>query len=295
MPNNGAMEESPQNVERTDALVTHGFTLARSLGVRRILVQADELSDIRLIERVRESEALIWVTRHSALPTGADPDTDIVIPIPDSALSRLSRVHLAFLLAVLNGLIDRTETVLCLSGVVGSRHLDTLFLSNPSQDLPWLKKLEPSNTASGHLGRLLTIAVRLSTEGREGKPIGTILMLGDPIRLAPHLRQLVLNPCAGHPDAALDIANPEIFETLREFAAMDGAFVVDSSGIVRAAAVFLNAPIGDIPLRAGLGARHAAALAATIDTGAVAVVVSSSSGAISVFQEGRLVLELEKP
>lgn len=289
------MEELPQNVERTDALVTQGFALARSLGVRRILVQADELSDIRLIERVRESEALIWVTRHSALPIGADSDTDIVVPIPDRALNRLSRVHLAFLLAVLNGLIDRSETVLCLSGIAGSGHLDTLFISNPSQDLPWLKKLAPDYTASGHVGRLLTIAVRLATEGREGNPIGTTLVHGDPARLAPYLRQLVLNPCAGHADEVLDIANPEIFETLREYAAMDGAFVVDSNGIVRAAAVFLSAPIGEIPLRAGLGTRHAAALAATIDTGAVAVVVSSSSGTISVFHEGRLVLELEKP
>jgi DNA integrity scanning protein DisA with diadenylate cyclase activity len=288
------MQELPQNVERTDALVTLGFALARSLGVRRILVQADELSDIRLIERVRESESLIWVTRQSALPVGADSDRDIVIPIPDKALSRLSRVHLAFLLAVLNGLIDRSETVLCLSGIVGSGHLDTLFISNPSQDLPWLK-LASNFTASGHLGRLLTIAVRLATEGREGSPIGTTLVHGDPARLAPHLRQLVLNPCAGHPDEALDIANPAIFETLREFAAMDGAFVVDSDGIVRAAAVFLSAAIGDIPLRPGLGTRHAAALAVTIDTGAVAVVVSSSSGTISVFHEGRLVLELNKP
>jgi hypothetical protein len=289
------VEEPPQKVERTDALVAHGFTLARSLGVRRVLVQADELGDIRLIERVRESESLIWVTRQSALPPGGDPDTDIVIPIPDSALNRLSRVHLAFLLAVLNGWVDRSETVLCLSGIVGSGHLDTLFLSNPSQDLPWLKKLAPTGTASGQLGRLLTIAVRLAAEGREGKPVGTVFVHGDPTRLAPYLRQLVLNPCAGHPDEALDIANPEIFETLREFAAMDGAFVVDPGGIVRAAAVFLNAPIGNLPMRPGLGARHAAALAATRDTGAVAVVVSSSSGTITVFQEGRLILELEKP
>jgi DNA integrity scanning protein DisA with diadenylate cyclase activity len=71
--------------------------------------------------------------------------------------------------------------------------------------------------------------------------------------------------------------------------------VVDPGGIVRAAAVFLNAPIGNLPMRPGLGARHAAALAATRDTGAVAVVVSSSSGTITVFQEGRLILELEKP
>jgi DNA integrity scanning protein DisA with diadenylate cyclase activity len=63
---------------------------------------------------------------------------------------------------------------------------------------------------------------------------------------------------------------------------------------VVSAATYLDAPIRNQPRRAGLGGRHAAALAVTVATGAVAVVVSSSSGAISVFQDGRLILELEK-
>ena len=288
------MRELPDRVMRTDVLVTHAFGLARSLGVQQILVQADEMNDIRLIERVRGSESLVWVMRQSALPDGANPSTDIVISLPDGTLTRLSRVHLALLLGVLNGLLDRSETILCLSGIAGSGHLDTMSLTNPSEDLPWLKKLEPTYAAGRHLGRLLTIAVRFASEGREGKPIGTIFVQGDPARLAPYLRQLVLNPCAGHPSEALDIHNPDVFETLREFAAMDGAFVVNGNGIVESAATYLDAPIRNRPLRAGLGARHVAALSATVGTGAVAVVVSSSSGTISVFQDGLLILELAK-
>jgi DNA integrity scanning protein DisA with diadenylate cyclase activity len=288
------MRELPDRVMRTDVLVTHAFGLARSLGVQQILVQADEMNDIRLIERVRGSESLVWVMRQSALPDGANPSTDIVISLPDGTLTRLSRVHLALLLGVLNGLLDRTETILCLSGIAGSGHLDTMSLTNPSEDLPWLKKLEPTYAAGRHLGRLLTIAVRFASEGREGKPIGTIFVQGDTARLAPYLRQLVLNPCAGHPSEALDIHNPDVFETLREFAAMDGAFVVNGNGIVESAATYLDAPIRNRPLRAGLGARHVAALSATVGTGAVAVVVSSSSGTISVFQDGLLILELAK-
>ena len=193
------MKELPDGVMRTDVLVTHAFGLARSLGVQRILVQADEMNDILLIERIRGSESLIWVMRQSALPEGANANMDIVISLPDGTLNRLSRVHLALLLAVLNGLVDRSESILCLSGIAGSGRLDTLFLTNPSEDLPWLKKLEPTYAAGRHLGRLLTIAVRFVSEGREGKPIGAIFVQGEPDRLAPFLRQLVLNPCAGHP------------------------------------------------------------------------------------------------
>ena len=123
------MKELPHGATRTDVLVTHAFAIARSLGIRRILVQADELKNIRLIERMRESESIVWVTRRSALPEGANPDTDIVISIPDGTLSHLSRVHLALLLAVLNSLLDRSETILCVSGIVGSGHLDTVRLA----------------------------------------------------------------------------------------------------------------------------------------------------------------------
>ena len=88
-----------------------------------------------------------------------------------------------------------------------------MFSNYPSEDLPWLKKLEPTYAAGCHLGRLLTIAVRFVSEGREGKPIGAIFVQGEPDRLAPYLRQLVLNPCAGHPPEALDIHNSDVFET----------------------------------------------------------------------------------
>ena len=299
VPGNGAAEHSkmrelPDGTTRTDVMVTHAFALARSLGVQSVLVQADEMNDIRLIERVRRSESLIWVMRQSDLPEGADPKTDIVISIPDGGLNRISRVHLALLLAVLNGLLDRAETILCLSGIVGSGHLDTVFLTKPSEDLPWLKAIDPAYRVGRHLGRLLTIAVRLASEGREGRPIGAIFVQGDPISLSPYLRQLILNPCAGHPPQALDIHNPEVFETLREFAAMDGAFIVNEDGIVQSAGTYLDAPIRDRSLRSGFGARHVAALAVTIGTGAIALVVSSSSGTVSVFQDGRQILELNK-
>jgi DNA integrity scanning protein DisA with diadenylate cyclase activity len=48
-------------------------------------------------------------------------------------------------------------------------------------------------------------------------------------------------------------------------------------------------------LREGLGARHASAAAITAATPAVAVVVSESSGDVTVFHRGQAILELEKP
>jgi len=119
-------------------------------------------------------------------------------------------------------------------------------------------------------------------------------VLGDRSTLSPHLRQLILNPLRGHAQAARSIHNPDFLETLRELAVMDGAFVVNRRGIVDSAETYLDAPVGRGRLRPGLGARHAAALAITIVTDATAIVISASSGTVSVYDGGETALELEQ-
>jgi diadenylate cyclase len=143
-----------------------------------------------------------------------------------------------------------------------------------------------------HLTRLLEIALHFAREGREGSSIGAIFVLGDRSTLSPHLRQLILNPLKGHAQAARSIHNPDFLETLRELAAMDGAFVVNRRGVVDSAGTYLDAPVGRGRLRPGLGARHAAALAITTVTDATAIVISASSGTISVYDGGETALEL---
>jgi diadenylate cyclase len=91
-----------------------------------------------------------------------------------------------------------------------------------------------------------------------------------------------------------NIHNPSFFETLREFAALDGAFVISEKGVVESAGTYLDAPLKRGVLRRSLGSRHAAAAAITAVTHAIAIAVSASSGTVTVFHEGRAILELEK-
>ena len=85
------------------------------------------------------------------------------------------------------------------------------------------------------MARLLEIALHFARQGREGASIGAIFVLGDRRTLSPHLRQLILNPLRGHAQAARSIHNLDFLETLRELAAMDGAFVVNRRGVVDSA------------------------------------------------------------
>jgi DNA integrity scanning protein DisA with diadenylate cyclase activity len=143
--------------------------------------------------------------------------------------------------------------------------------------------------------RALDITARFAAEGREGKSIGAIFVVGEIEELRPYLKQLILNPVAGHPKKSRNIHSPEFFETLRELAGLDGAFIVNPKGTVESAGTSLSSPMRGIKMPHGLGARHTAAAAITASTQAVAIALSQSSHSITLFHEGRAILELERP
>jgi diadenylate cyclase len=289
-----AINSGREHVLETRELLKATFMLAQSLGIHKLLIQGDEIGDVEALEGLRNSERIIWATRNLCEKPGFDPSKDIVLRVPDAALNRLGQINIALFLAALNGLINPEERVLVISGVAGSKRLDTLVIAQPERDYPWLKRQKAGRTISGYLARLLEIASHLAQEGREGAPIGTIFVLEDSVELSPYIRQLILNPLEGHPPEDRSIHNPAFLETLRELAAMDGAFIVNRAGTVESAATYIDAPLGQGDLSPGLGARHAAAMAITTVTDAAAVVISASSGMVSVYDRGETVLQLAR-
>jgi DNA integrity scanning protein DisA with diadenylate cyclase activity len=91
------------------------------------------------------------------------------------------------------------------------------------------------------------------------------------------------------------VLDPSLGETLKEFSNIDGAFLIRGDGVILSAGTFLKPERATEGLPSGLGARHAAAAAVTAGSGALAVVVSQSTGTVSLFKSGALVLALEKP
>jgi DNA integrity scanning protein DisA with diadenylate cyclase activity len=278
------------------ALVHRAFELARALGIESVLVNADHLSSTRFIDELRESERIIWITQVQSGSLRASSTRDTVVRIPSAELSRLSQINVGLFLSVLERHLAPAESVVCLSGAVGGAGLDTLMIANPERRFHWFREDNgEASIVSRELGRAVHIGLRFAAEGREGRPVGTVFVLGDPDELTPYLRQLILNPCEGHPRERRNIHDPAFLETLRELAALDGAFVVDPTGSVDSAGTYIDAPIEAAELLPGFGARHAAAAAITAAARATAVVISESSGMVTVFRKGRSVLKLEKP
>jgi|UniRef100_A0A7V6DPM3 diadenylate cyclase len=141
------------------------------------------------------------------------------------------------------------------------------------------------------LENIITLAVEIAREGREGRKIGTLFVVFDSEAVLQRSRCLILDPLAGHPDSAKKIDDPNVRETIKELAQLDGAFIVSDAGVAISACRYINASSEGIVLPLGLGSRHMAAASITKETKAVAVVVSESS-IVRIFDRGELVAEI---
>ncbi|MCZ7394263.1 MAG: diadenylate cyclase [Candidatus Methanoperedens sp.] len=135
---------------------------------------------------------------------------------------------------------------------------------------------------------VLKIAIEISTEGREGRAVGTAFIIGDTANVMAKSRQLVLNPFEGHKREERIITDTETLNNIKEFAQLDGVFVISGDGVVEAAGRYITIDTGVAKIPRGLGTRHSSVAAITSVTGAIGIVVSQSGGIIRVFRDGKI-------
>jgi DNA integrity scanning protein DisA with diadenylate cyclase activity len=141
------------------------------------------------------------------------------------------------------------------------------------------------------LEAIVQLAVELAREGREGRKIGTLFVIGDVENVLARSRSLLLDPLHGHPAEVLHADLPDFRETVKELAQLDGAFVVDDDGTFVSAGRFIDVDLTPQNFLPGLGTRHAAAASVTRETHATAVAVSQSS-VVRVFGHGEVRAEI---
>ena len=141
------------------------------------------------------------------------------------------------------------------------------------------------------LKQVVSLAVEIAREGREGRKIGTLFVVGDSGEVVRRSRPMILDPLQGHADEDKYIEDPNVRETVKELAQLDGAFVVSNAGVVLSAARYVDAASDNLNIPLGLGSRHMAGASISQQTNAVAVVVSESS-MVRMFDDGELVSEI---
>ncbi|MFN3479142.1 MAG: DNA integrity scanning protein DisA nucleotide-binding domain protein [Thermodesulfovibrionales bacterium] len=211
--------------------------------------------------------------------------------------SRFSRIKYAFLHGVLQNVIRTDSKIICVLGPWGKSHLDTVTVHDLalswSEDFPFDPQLLVTHKAFNIIMAVIDIALDIGALGREGKAVGTTFVIGDAENVLKLSHQAVFNPFKGYPKSERLITRPEVVESIKELAKLDGAFVISDAGVVEAAGRHLDArSIVTRQLR-GLGSRHRAAAGITRMTKAVSVVVSESTGRVTIFVKGRIISTLE--
>jgi DNA integrity scanning protein DisA with diadenylate cyclase activity/mannitol/fructose-specific phosphotransferase system IIA component (Ntr-type) len=203
---------------------------------------------------------------------------------------RLAQLRSAMLVALTRGIIAFNDRVCCLGGVVGSNQFDTLVVVDVEREFQRLmtgrNDLLPQDVKPEVLERVIAVATELAVEGREGRPVGCLFVVGDTAKVEKLTKPLVLNPFYGYKEEDRNILNPFMDETVKEFSSIDGAFVIRGDGVVLSAGSLIQATDNEHTLPSGLGSRHAAAAAISVNTDCISLVVSSSTGQVTLFRRG---------
>jgi len=165
------------------------------------------------------------------------------------------------------------------------------------ENLPSSEKLgmicSGTGVAPNVLDSVIQVAMEIAREGREGQAIGTAFIVGDTKNVLNYSKQFVLNPFQGHHEAERQITDVGIQGTIKEFAQLDGAFLITGTGVVEAAGRCITVDMSHVNLPGGLGSRHSSVAGITQVTTSIGVVVSQSGGLISIFREGKIVYTIK--
>ena len=271
--------------------------LAPDLSVQAVILISDLAYDFKAMARELDSQRLIVASHLPDVQLAATEDDVPLVPLLHEPQTRQVQVSQALLEAIADNLLQTGARVIALYAGFERENIDTLSIINlsehltklTSRDLQRLETQVPLST----LRRVVDLAVEIGRDGREGKPVGTLFVVGNHRRVMEMSHEQVHDPFRGYQKKDRMIANPRVRESIKELAQIDGAFVISSDGCVIAAGRILDAPATDLTLSKGLGARHWAAAAISKATNAVAIAVSESTGTVRLFQNGVVVLRIE--
>jgi mannitol/fructose-specific phosphotransferase system IIA component (Ntr-type) len=195
------------------------------------------------------------------------------------------------------GAVEREVARAAVEGHFGAAHAVVVVWGEPAGDKLTTLRVVPigghrpdRNLPGFHpvvIDRVERLAREIAREGREGKPVGCFFVVAPLSDIADMTHQLIVNPFQGYPREARNILDPSLEETIKEFSKIDGAFVIAEDGTVESAGTYIAVSPRSLSHSAGNGTRHASARAVTAEAHAVAVVVSESTGRVSVYFRGQ--------
>ena len=221
------------------------MSLARELKANAIMIFADAVRENDFLDQINTKTKLFVVTSNrTRFDLLNDRRIKGFLQAPAIPASRTGQIKIGILLALSRSLITRDDRVVCISGNTSNNLFDTVVVIDVAKEYDFFlttsQNVVPPDVKPEVLERVLALAGEIAVEGREGKPVGAIFVLGDTNSVNGYVRQLIINPFRGYSEAERSILDPSLTETIKEFAAIDGAFIITGDGIVLSAGSYLR-------------------------------------------------------
>lgn len=294
----GSTESSAAAPDFSGSIVDAAVTVARSVSARVLFAYASPVDDANALrDRVAAPTKLVLVCRDENERRRAREASVESILVPPFDLTRMGQIKMATLIAFSQDVLRGGDVFVFLSGASGGT-IDTLVVMQVGKEYELFQSVgQPKLTE--HIRRtvfehVLRLTLELAHEGREGKPVGTMFVIGDHREVQKYCQESRINPFRGYSEKARNILDDSIHETVKEIAKLDGAFVVKGNGVIVSGGTTLRPASTPQPPAPGLGSRHSAAAAITAGTRSIAITLSESTGAVRIWRRGQLITEIER-
>ncbi|MFQ6048932.1 MAG: DNA integrity scanning protein DisA nucleotide-binding domain protein [Phycisphaerae bacterium] len=282
----------------TETITEAAVRVARAVKARAVFAYADALNEARgLQELSAASIELILVARDQKDRQRAAALASKVLMVPPVSLTRMGQIKTAVLIAFSQRLLAPGDTFVFLSGVSGQA-IDTLVVMSVGDEYEMFQSVDQPQLTE-HIRRavfqrVFGLVMELASEGREGRPVGALFVIGDYREVQKYCQQNIINPFKGYAERERNILDDSMIETVKEFSTIDGAFIIKGNGVIVSAGTTLRPGLAGEKLPPGLGARHSAAAGITASTHSVAITLSESTGTVRVWRRGQMITEIER-
>lgn len=278
-------------------MIDLGLSMCRASGGSALFLMLSGPTEWDQLKRKADGMKVVVAADDPEDLTGATDAGLLALPLDLSEAPVIERLTQALLRGVAREILTPGDGVVVMYSGFEADTLDSISFIRldehlgrlTARDLRQLETSVPLET----LKTVVDLAVEIGREGREGKAVGTMFVVGDTRRVLSHCQPAGFDPVKGYPRDERNLHDARVREAIKEVGTLDGAFIVSAEGIVEKAAQLVDAPYANLTLSKGLGSRHWAGAAISKVTRAIAVVVSQSSGTVRIFQNGDVMLRIE--
>lgn len=291
--------------QQTLALLKAARSLIASLPADAALLLTEANLDWDVVRQHLGTTRLLVATQNKPLfiKLSEDEPNLKLIDLEGEPIPTQERMSLALLKAVANEqLAPGAHVIVLYNGIAADEEgptdpIDSLSIIHLTEHLERLtshdlRKLE-TQVPLDTLRLVVDLATEIGREGREGKPVGTLFVVGDTRRVMDLCSSMNFNPFKGYSKDERDLHDRKVREQIKEIAQLDGAIIIGRDAVAQAACMYVDVPREGVSVPKGLASRHVTAAAVSRQTQAIAVVVSQSSGTVRLFQDGAIVLHIE--